>query len=160
MAEIHDLQDEYEFEKIAVIGTRLEEVQWPVSDSDTGEVAPAGKIHMLSGLVETSLLIDNEHTIPFLKATFGLGLEPVSGTELSEFHTSSAVKTMGCWPEGDSLAVIDDVLVLKLSDRAERPYTGQGTEFRKQGRYRPPLAIRLGTIIQMESFPILRCADF
>lgn len=119
MAEIHDLQNEYEVNDIAVIGNRLEKVQWPISNSETGEIAPAGKIHMLSALIETNLFIDAEHTIPFLKATFGMELESVTHARLIELSESVEVQSMGCWPSGDSIAVVDDTLVIKLANGGE-----------------------------------------
>ena len=119
MAEIHDLQDEYEFEKIAVVGSRIYEVQYEGINPETGKMQVTGKIHILSSLLEKTLLYDSEHTINFLRATFGLDLDSVNRTQRNELLQTEYVKAMGCWPEGDSLAVIDDVLVLKLSDRAE-----------------------------------------
>ena len=119
MAEIHDLQDEYEINNIAVIGDRLAEVQWPIFNLETGEIAPAGKIHMLSALLETSLFTNAEHTIPFLTATFGMELESVTNARLIELSESAEVQSMGCWPSSDSIAVIDDILVIKLADVGE-----------------------------------------
>ncbi|MEE0800515.1 MAG: glucosyltransferase domain-containing protein [Gemmiger sp.] len=116
MSEIHDLQDEYEIDNIAVVGNRLAEVQWPISDPETSNVGPSGKIHMLSTLIETNLFIDAEHTIPFLKATFGMDLEPVTTARLTELSESADVQAMGCWPEKDSIAVMDGTLVIKLAN--------------------------------------------
>lgn len=38
MLEIHDLQDMYDFDRIAVVGDKLEEVQWEIVDSENGKV--------------------------------------------------------------------------------------------------------------------------
>lgn len=119
MAEIHDLQDAHEINNIAVIGDRLAKVQWPISDPKTGKIAPAGKIHMLSALIETNLFTDAEHTVPFLKASFGLELEPVNSEKLAELSEIPEVQSMGCWPSGDSIAVLDDILVIKLANEGE-----------------------------------------
>ena len=117
MSEIHDLQDEYEFDKIAVVGFRLADVQWATFGSETEWIGPAGKIRILSRMLETSLLFDHLRTFKFLNVTFGLELEAVSDAKLDELSTSHKVQSMSCWPEGNSIAVINDTLVIKLSDR-------------------------------------------
>ena len=116
MVRIHTLQEQYDFEKIAVVGTRLQEVQHEDFDSETHKMLNTGKIHILSGLLEKTLLFDSEHTVRFLQATFGMELEPLDFAQRSELLHKEDVQTMGCWPSGDSVAVIDDVLVIKLSD--------------------------------------------
>lgn len=119
MVEIHNLQDTYDFDKIAVVGNRIYEVQYENIDPETGHMQISGRIHILSSLLETSLLYDSEHTTKYLKATFGLDLEPVDLAQRDAFLDTEEVASMGCWPAGDSIAVIDDTLVLKLSDRKE-----------------------------------------
>ena len=121
ISEIHDLQDTYEFDKIAVVGTRIHEVQYESIDPDTGKIQPTGSIHILSGLLEQSLLYDSEHTTRFLQTTFGLDLTPLSQTQADALLDTAAVQNMGCWPSGDSMAVMGDTLVLKLSDRKANP---------------------------------------
>ena len=115
MMEIHDLQDCYEINDIAIIGDRLPDVQWDIFDSETGKIAPAGKIHML----ETSLHINSGHTIAFLRETFGMELETVGYTRLTELTESDEVQSMGVWPAGDSITVIDHTIVIKLANEAE-----------------------------------------
>ena len=119
MAEIHNLQDEHEFSKIAVIGSRLPEVQWEYFGPEIGEIAPAGKIYILSGMLETNLFVGAEHTIHFLKATYGLDLDKTEGAELRILSQSNEVQAMGCWPARDSIAVIGDTLVIKLAETTE-----------------------------------------
>ena len=116
MIEIHDLQDQYNINNIAIIGDRLAEVQWPFFDSETGKVAPAGKIIMLSGLLETNLMTNSDHTLPFLRETFGMELESVTKAKISELSNSAEVKSMGCWPADDSIAVVGDTVVIKLAN--------------------------------------------
>ncbi len=115
--EIHDLQDEYEFDKIAVLGERLADEQWLTNDLVSG--APVGKIHMLSGLLETNLMTNSEHLIPFLKATFGLELQPVNQTDRNQMLDTDWGRAMNCWPADNSMTVVDDVLIIKLSDQKE-----------------------------------------
>ena len=74
---------------------------------------------MLSALLETNLLIDAEHTISFLRANFGLDLEAVGATQRKELFNTDEVQAMDCWPAGNSIKVINDTLVIKLSDNEE-----------------------------------------
>ena len=74
---------------------------------------------MLSALIETSLFTNAEHIIPFLRATFGMELESVTNARLMELSESVEVQSMGCWPSGDSIAVIDGTLVIKLANGGE-----------------------------------------
>ena len=74
---------------------------------------------MLSGLLEKSLLYDSEHTTRFLNATFGLSLESLNRKQRNELLDTEEVQAMGCWPAGNSIAVIDNTLVIKLSDIKE-----------------------------------------
>jgi hypothetical protein len=113
---IRDYQDEYQVEKIAIVGNRLEEVQWTFIDPQTGKVTPAGKIFMLSATLESSLLIDAAHALPFLSTTFGMELEPVTRSRLAELQELPEVKSMDCFPSKGAFAVIGDTLVIKLSD--------------------------------------------
>lgn len=118
MLGIHAMEAEYEFDKFAVVGSRVTQV--PDIDPETGKMVPSGQIHILNGVLETNLLYDSEHTTRFLKHTFGLETDtPYSATQRDELLRSEAVQAMPCWPEGGSMAVIDGTLVLKLSEREE-----------------------------------------
>jgi hypothetical protein len=119
MSEIHDLQDEYDFDKIAVVGTRIYEVQHVNIDPVTGKGQISGNIHILSGLLEKDLLFDSDHTTKFLQATFGLELEALNRAQRNELLNTDKVQSMGCWPAGNSTAVINDTVVIKLSEREE-----------------------------------------
>ena len=119
MVKIHDLQDEYDIKNLAVVGTRFSEVQWEYSDSNTGKIAPAGKVHLFSGGLGTNLLIDSEHTVLFLQNTLGLELKSVANEKIAELSELPEVQAMRCWPSRDSMKVIDGVLVIKLSDESD-----------------------------------------
>jgi len=119
MVEIHNLQDEYEFDKIAVVGVREYGVKHENMDLKTGEIRNVGKIRILTHILEKTLLFDAEHTTSFLEATFGMNLEPLNREERKELLNTDEVRAMGCWPEGDSITVIGDTLVLKFSDGEE-----------------------------------------
>ena len=119
MARIHDIQNEYDFDKIAIVGYRIYEVQHETINPKTGYMQNTGKLQMLIGGIETSLLFDSEHTMQFLGTTFGLSLKPLNFTQRNELLMTDEVQAMGCWPAGDSMAVIDGILVIKLSEQSE-----------------------------------------
>lgn len=116
MVQIHDLSDQYEFDQIAVIGNRAADMTWTALEAETGKTAPAGKIFMLSNLLETNLLMNRAQVLSYMKATFGLELEEVNGKKLAYLSELPEVAAMGCWPAGNSMAVIDGVLVVKLAE--------------------------------------------
>ena len=39
--------------------------------------------------------------------------------ELQDISTLNEVQKMDCWPSGNSMAVVGDTLVIKLSDKGE-----------------------------------------
>ena len=115
ISEIHDLQDEYDIKNIAILGSRLDDVQLPTTNYETGKIAPAGKIHLLSMMLEESLLYDSIHTTLFLKTTFGLDLPELDTDQINLLINTDDVRNMGCWPAGNSIRVINDTLVIKFS---------------------------------------------
>ena len=119
MMEIHDLQDEYDFDKIAVVGTRIMDVKHETVDPETGWMRPEGKLHMLVILLNKTLLFDSDHTTKFLEANFNLGLEPVDRETREALLRSEAVQAMDCWPAENSMAVMGDTLILKMSNTEE-----------------------------------------
>ena len=116
MLDIHKMQDEYEFDRVAIIGTRIFEIQFDPLDSKTGKANVAGDIHILTSLLEESLLYDKEHTALFLQGTFGLDLETVNGAELVELSQCEQIQALPCWPAEKSMVVINNVLIIKLSN--------------------------------------------
>ena len=116
MVEINDLRDEYEFHEIAVVGNRVADLSWEMYDAQTGKLEPAGKVHIFTGYLHQSLMIHRERVVPFLTAYLGLDLEAVSPEDYETISELPEVQSMECWPADGSVAVIDHVLVLKLSD--------------------------------------------
>ena len=115
MIKIHQLQDEQQIHKIAVVGNRSGDVTLEFFNEETGAVAPAGKLYVLSSLLETNLLLDHEHTVRYLEQTFGMELQSLEQEAREALEATPAVKEMGCWPAGNSVAVIDGILVIKLA---------------------------------------------
>ena len=92
------------------------DVRWDINDPNTNKIAPVRNIFILSRGLESNLLYDSDHTLSFLKATFGMDLESASTVEKNKLSKLDSVKAMGNWPARDSIAVIDKTLVIKLSD--------------------------------------------
>lgn len=119
MVEIHNMQDEYEFDKIAVVG-RAENAVYEDIDPETNKLQPVGRVNSFLGLSKNTLMYDSDHVILYLEATFGLDLEVVDREERNRLLDTDEVRNMNSWPSDGSLKVIDGTLVLKLSDTKER----------------------------------------
>lgn len=83
---------------------------------ETGELEPAGEIIIFQRLLEKTLLYDEKRTVYFLNTAFGVALERLEQQQREELQDTEQFKEMPCWPAEDSMAVIDDVLVIKFSD--------------------------------------------
>ena len=119
MIKIHNLQDKYNFNKIAVVGNRRYELEPQNIDPQLKKLQTYGKLHTLNILQEKTLLYDSDHTTKFLQVTFGLDLKVENLAQRNTWLDTEKVRNMGRWPAGDSMAVIGDTLVIKLSDRKE-----------------------------------------
>ena len=119
MIDIHELQVDHEFDKIAVFGDRPVEIQLENVDPETGKMLSAGKFHILSRMIEKTLLFDGIHVELFLKGTYGLDVDSATKAEYEALKTTEEFQTMTSWPADGSIAVIDDILVIKLSDLSE-----------------------------------------
>ncbi len=119
MSRINELADEYEFDRIAVIGNLSVEVSFDSDDQEHWHSSPAGQINILTSRLEKHLLFHNDHTVLFLQNTFGLELEKVDEDTLEEISDSHFAEAMPCWPSPNSVSVEDGVLIIKLSERKE-----------------------------------------
>lgn len=111
MVLVDEIGDEYgeQVEGIAFAGSRKDAI---MLDHD----GPAGKLHILSALLEESLLQDQEHIYPYLSSTFDLELFRASGTQLSELQKLEAVQALAAWPEENCWTVVDNILVINLEE--------------------------------------------
>lgn len=110
MIRIHEYESKYEINNIAIVGKRDEDVVLR-KESELSD-----KVPLLTALIETDLLFDRNHIMSYLKYVHGLDLESVSFEEVETLTNSEEVKKMSIWPSQDSLKVIDNTLVLKISD--------------------------------------------
>ena len=110
MIRIHEYESKYEINNIAIVGERTE-----LTDiRKNSEVSY--RVPLLMSLIETDLLFDRNHIMNYLKYVHGLDLESLSFEKLETLTNSEEVKKMSVWPSLDSLKVIDDTLVIKISD--------------------------------------------
>lgn len=121
MSRIYELKDEYEFDKFAVLGNIDYEIANESIDPEMGVVQAKAKTHMLARHVRTTLLFNENHISSFLNVTFGLDLEVLDSEERNALLKMEEVQDMSCWPEGDSIKVIGDILVIKVSNSEETP---------------------------------------
>lgn len=112
---INEYRREYGVEKLAILGTRSQ-CQNRDIDYENQKILSGVKLSALSGSVYRTLIIDGEHAVPFLQHTFGMDMTVPTSTEQHELWADNEVREMKNWPDKDSVKVIGDVLVIKLSD--------------------------------------------
>ena len=116
MIRIHEVEEEYDPDNMAILGTRWGEMYFETTDPVTGGMPQEGKTYILTSNLESTILLDPEHVIRFMQNTFGLQGQLLDRDKRIDLYETEAVQEMGCWPENDCIAVIDGILVLKLSD--------------------------------------------
>ena len=95
--------------KLAVAGNIRPEVALDANE-------PASRIHLLSPVLEETLMFDHLHVSMYLDEMFDLGVSMVSDEEAALLSQSTEVAQMGEWPASDSIMVIGDTVVIKLDD--------------------------------------------
>ncbi len=119
MSRINELADEYEFDRIAVIGSLSTDVSFDSDDPEHWHSSPSGQINILTSCLEKHLLFDNDHVVCFLKNTFALELEKLDEETLEKISETDHAEAMPCWPSPNSVSVEDGILIIKLSERKE-----------------------------------------
>ena len=102
-------------EKIAVLGS--DETNVSLGDHDEY----ADKIHIFTALLEENLLFDTVHTVLFINNTFDCDYDRASDEEIETLELSDEVAEMGVWPASDSIQLIGDTIVIKMSEVSESP---------------------------------------
>lgn len=95
--------------KLAIAGNIRPEVALDANE-------PTDRIHLLSPVLEETLMFDHIHVTMILDHMYDLGLIMVSDEEAVELSQTDEVAQMGRWPASDSLTVIGDTVVIKLDD--------------------------------------------
>ena len=73
--------------------------------------------HLLNQLLEINLLFDQEHTLKFINNTFDVKFKSVSASQKNIIKSNPIVDNMKPFPDKSSVQLIDDVIVIKLSDK-------------------------------------------
>lgn len=107
MARIHLLEEEAK--SIVVVGNLGAEVS--LKNDKLAQKNPH-----ITGLVEEHFLFDHIHTVMFLEHTFQNDLTPVESAEVDKWKGKEEVQNMECWPAASSVQVIDQTVVIKLSN--------------------------------------------
>lgn len=116
MNEIHNLQNEFDFDKIAIIGSRINEVIYTDNLTEDYKKQIEEKNDILTKKLRKTLLYDSEHTYAFLENMYEMNLEKLNSAEVNELAKTQEVQSMPSWPVDGSITVIDNILVIKLSD--------------------------------------------
>ncbi len=74
------------------------------------------RIPYLIGTDDVNLMRNQSFIITILNVDLGMNLDGVNNEERERTLASEAYDRMPCWPAGDSVQVIDDVIVIKLSE--------------------------------------------
>lgn len=109
MEKIEEISQEYDVESIAFVGNRHEELYIIYN-------YPGSNAFPFSYMIEKDLLYDNSHAYLFLQNSFDLEIPLVSWDEKTDFENHPEVLSMETWPAFGSAKVIDNVLVIKLSN--------------------------------------------
>lgn len=105
---IRDFEDSYE--DVAFIG------HVPDAMVRDMEETARDQVYLISAYQYTNLLFNHEHASLFLENTFHVDYIFADGQRLQELSENEIVNEMGVWPSKNSIKVIDDTLVIKLSD--------------------------------------------
>jgi len=112
--EIHDLQEEYEFDKMAMVGTRsAEDVVF--YKTYEGKLQKEGQYHIVSNMVHKTLMFESGLISQFLTNTLGMDVHSLSKEQCEEMKEHPEVQKMPCWPAEGGMTVINDVLVIKFA---------------------------------------------
>ena len=117
LSEYRSLSQDHEINRIAVLGSRWDDVMMTDIDPMTGEPTPIAQINVISDTIDKSLLYNSQQIYHYLNYVFQLDLEYVHRAERYTIFNLPEVQAMNCWPEDNSICVIDDILVIKLDNK-------------------------------------------
>lgn len=106
VSRIHEMDTEAD--KIVVVGSNIDKT------SRTFKLRK-NKLYQLGSAIHPNIMFDNNHVSRYLNESYNLDLRLSSPEEVEQFSKMPEVEEMGCWPASDSIQVIDDTIVIKLS---------------------------------------------
>ena len=95
--------------KIALVGSQ------PTDLEDVDEIAARYYFIVLS-LDDSYALYDSEHLVTIMNDYLNQDFEEATYEEIAALEETEEVQEMGTWPSSDSVEVIDDYIVIKLSE--------------------------------------------
>lgn len=107
---IHDKEDELEFESIAIVGG----LKIPGDDWRRRELAMVYTMSELS----RNLIFDSFHTKSFLLNVLSEEYTYAEDDVVEVLEEKEEVRSMPCWPSRECMALVDNVLVIKLGEIA------------------------------------------
>ena len=94
--------------KIALVGSQTTSLE------DVDELA--ARYYFLIRSLDDTLLITSQHTVLFMNEYLNQDYEYATDEEIEALEETEEVQEMGTWPSSDSVEVIDDYIVIKLSE--------------------------------------------
>lgn len=106
---IHMMDADTEEMPLVVIGDRSKEVS-------LDNTAHGKKIHMLGQLIESDLMFNEEHIVLFIKNVFDSAVHSADLEQRSQVIVADEIDSMGVWPRSDSVRIVENTIVIKISN--------------------------------------------
>lgn len=116
MDDIREQQERHNVDQYTVVGQRYTETMLRGNDPEFGTTNEIGQIQLFTGILDENLLIEGGRISAFLEQIFGQEMEY---HEKAVSLEDPEVQMMPTWPQAGSVKVIDDMLVIKLSENPE-----------------------------------------
>ena len=113
MDDIREQQSLHNVDQYTIVGQRYEETILKGNDPEYGTTNEIGQIQLFTSILDEDLFIEGIRISSFLDMVFG---------QKMEYHENAVsledpeIQQMPSWPQDGSMMVIDDMLVIKLSD--------------------------------------------
>lgn len=121
MIRINEVTDGKEnINEMVVVGNKVREAEYRYYDFEKNDVTTTGSLDIVMRMAKKTLLFDPDHVRLFLANTFDLQYYMSWDQNYRDsFLDRSDVQKMGVWPAKDSIAIIDDKLIIKISNTKE-----------------------------------------
>lgn len=124
---IHDVVNEYKIinpdariSEIVFVGTKIEDVMTSIYDKNTLELTKYANSYAYTYDVTDTYLYDGIHAYLFVTSNFDVNYQQSWDVSYRDSYLDKEeVINMGVWPSKNSVAIIDDVIVVKISNKKE-----------------------------------------
>lgn len=117
MQKIHNLNADTHNMPLVIIGRRGVDAALDLTVKDRA-------IPLLGNILEKDLLLNEDHIIPFLNNLFDSNIHCASAEVRQNIQHTKEVSSMGIWPQPDSIMLIEDTIVIKISDFSAGEFGG------------------------------------